>query len=261
MSDFNKTVHEIEHLLLQEQSKPITSRADIAASQLKRKEISTLLDELHAPYDRLQSQFYSLPIHPDEGAMNWAESVLSMESLTILVLDTTGLDEKQHDIIRIHARSVDGVILDQFVKPTRQLHANTAYTGIDYIALENAPTLTEVWERTIKPTLSGQFVVSYGFPFVEKMLKGNAQHYGLSRLPFRGEDVIKQAKAYFYVAEYGYDSGLKLPDACARIGYKIPTNPPLAADRALGCLKLLQAMANGVSASKSEPAEMDDHPF
>lgn len=267
MTDLNQAVKDSEAILLQEQNQPITSRADIGASKLRRKELRTLLGEIQSVGNTLSSAIYNLPELPDERIMDWAESILSMRNLLILVLDTTGLDEDQHDIIRVYARSTDSVILDQLIKPTRVESANTPYTGIIWEELNDAPTLTEAWEEIIKPALSGQFVVSYGLPFIEKMLRGNIGHNGLSRLPYRGEDLMKQAKKFFNVEEYGHGSGLKLPDACLRIGHKIPSNPPLAADRAQGCLELLKATSNGVTSAPSKIdastalTEIEDHPF
>jgi hypothetical protein len=263
--DLNKTVQTFEQILLTEQSSPITNRGDIGASKLRRKELCTLLGEIGAVGNALSSAIYNLPEHPNEQIMDWAEAVLAMPNLALVVLDTTGVQEDS-DIIRILARSPQengGLHLDQIIRPQRQSTPNTAYTGITERELESAPTLAEAWEF-ISRELRGCYFVSFNLDFVKSRLADNIQHYGLSRLPFLSDCLMRKAKSYFGIE--GYGSGLKLPEACLRIGRQLPTSPPLAYDRAAGQLALLSAMANGMTSvaapdASTDLSELDDHPF
>lgn len=263
--DLNQITKDIEQILLTEQASRITSRADIGTSELRRKELEALLNALYEPYHRLSGRVRDLPELPQEKYMDWAEAVLNMSNAVILVLDTTSLNESA-DIIRIYAMSVQGdPMLDMIIKPVREQTPNTLYTGISQQELDIAPTLEEAWIQ-ICYVLRGCFIVSFNLAFVLDRLANNIEHYGVERLPFIGNCLMKKAKDYFNIEYYG---GLKLPDACLRIGHKIPSNPPLAADRALGCLELLRAMANGVTSAPridantdlDELANVEDHPF
>jgi len=267
MTDLNQTAQTIEQLLLAEESKPITSRSAVAISELHRRQIHLDLFSLEKSVSALRARYASLPEMPNQNIMDWAESVLCMRSLAVTVADTTGLDEQGDDLIRVHIRNADGIILDQFIKPLRVPSANTPYTGIRLEQLNDAPTLTEAWEEIIKPALSGCFVVSFGLPFVRKMIEGNREYYGLSRLPFRGEDLMSQARTYFQIGTY--EKGFTLASAVARIGKPFPYSPPTADVRATGILALLLAMSQGVT---SAPQKIDtntdldelnegDHPF
>jgi DNA polymerase III epsilon subunit-like protein len=268
MTDLNQTVETINHLLEIEHIATIKSRADLEARKTRRKELGALLCEIETAHNQLIRQVRKLPALPGEEFMDWAEAVLSMPNLAIVVLDTTSLNENA-DIIRVHA--IDGrgeSLLDVVVQPKREKTPNTAYTGISQEELDRAPMLKEIWYH-IHFTLRGRFFVSFNLDFIETRLDNNIKHYGLQRLPFIGDCLMYKSKSYFNVS-YG---GLKLPEACLRIGKQLPTNPPLAADRALGCLNLLLAMSQGVTSAPTvappitvdtdlgELLNVDDHPF
>lgn len=277
MIDLNKTQTTINQILEVERTATITSRADLEAGIARRKEIRVLTKQLRAELDTLEQSVAQLSRLPNADLMDWAEDILSMRDLVILVIDTTSLNDSA-DIIRFYAINASGEpLLDIVVKPLRERDSNKAYTGISQEKVDQAPTLAEAWPR-ITRDLKGCFVVGFNLEFLEQRLKDNIAHYGLSRLPFRADDLMEQAKSYFQIQRYGY----KLSDLCSRIGYALPF-PPLAADRAAGCLALLRAMSQGVtsappdslviakSGDKIPPggadivldvlANVDDHPY
>lgn len=259
--DLNQTVQAIEHLLLQEQSQPIQSRSDIGASELRRKEAQKQIAVVSSEAQRLQREFNRLPRLSEPELMDWAEAVLATSNMAIVVLDTTSLSENA-DIIRVTALDFRGnALIDQVIQPQREIGPNTAYTGITEEQIEQAPTIEQAWPHILD--LKGRFFVSFNLEFVEMRLKNAIAHYGLQRLPFLGDDLMERARAYFGVTGY---NGLKLSDAVARIGKPFPYRPPLARDRALGCLNLLMAMSQGVTSAKSSITdtdldELDSNPF
>ena len=261
MTNLNWTVlaQTIERLLQREENVSVANRGDIGASMLRRKEIEAGIAQLENATSELVRRERRLPQLPNEAIMNWAEAVLSMRNMSIVVLDTTGVRDDS-DILRIYAINSQGEeIIDQIVRPERQMDANTAYTGISQQEIENAPNLTKVWEF-IQATLKGRYCISFNFKFVEGRLKENIEHYGLARLSFLGDCLMEKAHAYFNIRMYS--TGLKLPEACLRIGHQIPSSPPQAASRAAACLALLKAMSQGVmSVPSNANTDLDEHPF
>jgi hypothetical protein len=242
--DLNKTVETINHLLEIERIGAALDRGDLEAKKLRRKELNGLLDEIETAHNQLIRQVRKLPNLPEEEFMDWAEAVLAMPNLAIVVFDTTSLNESA-DIIRVYALdNIGEPLCDIVIHPQREKSANRAYTGISEQELSIAPTIQEAWPAILR-SLKGRFFVSFNLDFIETRLDNNIKHYGLQRLPFIGDCLMYKSKSYFNVS-YG---GLKLPEACLRIGKQLPTNPPLAADRALGCLNLLLAMSQGVTSA------------
>jgi hypothetical protein len=258
LRNLNQIRTDIESLLQIERVATINNRADLEACIARRKEIRLLTRQLRSELDTLEQSYSQISRLPNMDLVNWAEDILSMRDLAILVIDTTSLNDNA-DIIRFYAIDASGeLLLDIVVQPQRERDPNTAYTGISQQEIDQAPTLAEAWERIMRD-LKGCFVVSFNFSFLEDRLNDNIAHYGLPRLPFRAEDLMEQAKSYFNIQRYGY----KLSDCCARIGHTLPS-PALAPDRAAGCLEFLKAMANGIT-NVSTPVTADmpllDDPF
>jgi DNA polymerase III alpha subunit (gram-positive type) len=253
MIDLNQLSADFTAILRTEQAATIQTRSDLEAKKLRRKDLRTLVSKMQNEVSTLSGQLGQLPRLPIGDLMDWAEDVLAMREMAILVLDTTSLNDHA-DILRFYAIDSEGeVIIDLIVKPLREQDPNTTYTGITQEEIDNAPTLEEAWP-TVLNALKGRFVVAFNLDeFLEARLKDNIAHYGLSRLLFRAEDLMYQAKSYFSIGNYGY----KLTDLCSRIGYTLPF-PALAPDRAQAMLALLKAMANGVTSAPSAPATQDD---
>lgn len=266
-TDLNQICQDALSVLEVERNAAISSRKDVEACVARRKEIHMLINEIRSVYYKLDRQQTALPTLPNTDLMDWAEDVLSLYNLAIVVIDTTSLSENA-DIIRFYAIDATGEpMIDLVVKPLREQDPNTAYTGISQEEIDQAPTLEEAWP-IIQRALKGCFILYYNFEFLESRLKDNTKHYGLPRLSFRADDLMEQARSYFSIGRYGY----KLAEACARIGYvlKMPAQAP---DRAAAQLALLNAMANGVMSARPSPAKeitkdtvlgelvVDDHPF
>jgi DNA polymerase III alpha subunit (gram-positive type) len=261
--DLNQTRETIDQLLEAERTDTSTGREAIETRKKRRVEIKTHINEIRSAYYQFDMQHTSLPALPNIDLMDWADDVLSMLNLAIVVIDTTSLNEHA-DILRIYAIDDKGEeLLDVIVKPQRELDPNTTYTGISQEQMEQARTLEEKW-GVIQFALSGCFWIAYNLEFLEDRLKDNIEHYQLSRLPFMAGDLMYQARSYFSIGNYGY----KLADVAARIGYTLPF-PALAPDRAKAMLALLNAMAQGVTSAPktaeitvdTELAAIEDHPF
>jgi hypothetical protein len=258
-TDLSQLVTDFSNIFKVEQEAIVRGRADLELKKVRRTELQTLLNEINEAHDNLFRQYMGLPDMPNEATMDWATAVLAMPNMAILVLDTTGVRQGS-DIINFHAINNKGeVLLDHRVKPARHGTANTDFTGIQQTEIDDAPSLASSWDF-ISGKLRGCYIISFNLDFVRQHLADNLKHYGLPSFPFLGDCLMKQSKAYFGIDEYGYNSGLKLPDAVARIGKPFPYSPPLAQDRAVGCLALLNAMSNGITSTPSAPA-VEDHPF
>jgi hypothetical protein len=149
----------------------------------------------------LSKRFYRLPQLPHLSHVRWASAILKFPNLVFLVLDTTGV-QKDSDIIRVLIADAEGTpIFDRIVCPMRQpAQPNTAYTGIVYSQIKDAPTLADIWPD-LQATLTGRYVLAYNLDFVKQRLNENAEHYGLQPLYFLGECLQERAGNY-YQASY-----------------------------------------------------------
>lgn len=195
----------------------------------------------------------------------WAQALLAFDNLRFVVIDTTSI-KRDSDVIRFltldkHGKVQDSVIICSARYPDSP---NTEWTGITQEAMNRGLALDKVWDGIIVPALTGTLVVAYGFDFILEHLNENAAHYGLPPVYFIGEDLMQKAVEYFRSTNYG----MKLTDACRRIGYILPDRP-LAKQRAEGQLALLKAMAEGrtsppapIQSSDDEGlGDIDGHPF
>lgn len=195
----------------------------------------------------------------------WANALLTLRNLTICVIDTTGL-QKDADIIRIYTLDRHGNY-DYDLTFSSERHPdspNTDFTGITMDEFEVLPPLKTFW-TDIYNAVYGNFMLAYGFDFIQERLDENAKHYGLEQITMIGDDLMHVAIQYFRSPNYG----MKLTDACARIGHSLPDRPN-AKQRAHGQLALLNAMAKGPYQRPARPVvapddqiskEMDEHPF
>jgi hypothetical protein len=195
----------------------------------------------------------------------WAKALLTLRNLTICVIDTTGL-QKDADIIRLYTLDRHGNF-DADLTMTSERHPdspNTDFTGITMDEFEVAGSLKMFW-NDIYNAVSGNFMLAYGFDFIQERLDENAKHYGLEPIFMIGDDLMHAAIQYFRSPNYG----LKLTDACARIGYTLPARPD-AIQRAKGQFALLSAMAKGPYQRPARPVvtpddqlskDMEERPF
>lgn len=267
--DLNALTTKIDQLLADEKSVHIDSHEAYLISLNRRMELIDLQQKLTTNVQMCINRISRLARLADEENVRWASAVLMMNPV-FLVLDTTGLSNDS-DIIRVFIRDENGVLFDTIVKPLRQTNGcNTRFTGITQTNLEEAPTLSGIWEK-LRCILRGRYVLSYNLEFVKGRLDENAKHYGLPALSMIAKCLQRTTAAYFN--SYG---SIKLGSACGNIGYPLPTYPT-APERALGQVQLLLAMTQGITTApqpipSSEPIEsdtiepdtsleLDDHPF
>ena len=183
----------------------------------------------------------------------WAQSALQFPTMAVCVIDTTSID-KDAATTRVYVATTTGVIYDQLLWSERHRTSNEQYTGIPEDTLLEMPTLPEEWEH-IKATLTSHYLVAYNLDFVQQHLNENAEHYGLEPFYLIGENLQENAVGYLRSIPGAYVSyGLKLVEACARIGHTMPEHAA-APDRAAGQLALLQALAEDAGDT------VVDHPF
>lgn len=199
----------------------------------------------------------------NDGITRWAQALLQFSNLCFVVIDTTSV-KRDSDVIRFltldkHGKVQDSVIICSARYPTSP---NTEWTGITQEEMSRGLALEKVWDGIVVPALTGKFVLAYGFDFIQDHLDENAQHYGLEPVCMVGECLMQTAVEYFRSTNYG----MKLTEACKRIGYILPDRP-LAKQRAEGQLALLKAMAEGRTASAPTPSsdegpnDLELHPF
>lgn len=196
----------------------------------------------------------------------WAQALLTLRNLTFCVIDTTGL-QKDADIISFFTMDRHGNEDENFMFSSERHpdSPNTDFTHITMDELQQALPLKMSWVD-IYNAIYGNFILAYGFDFIQERLDENAKHYGLEQITLIGDDLMHAAIQYFRSPNYG----MKLTDACARIGYPLPERPN-AEQRTRGQLALLQAMARGPYQRPARPVvaqdedlsqdDIPDHPF
>lgn len=250
MTDLNETYAKIEHLLDLEEKMHV--RLAIKTHEERREQIDQELKGLSTSIAQLTRRFHNLPDLPPMYLVEWASAVLKFPNLAFVVLDTTGVDDDS-DIIRVLVADREGrSLFDHLVKPQRQQHANTFYTGIEKAQLDAAPLLSDLWPF-IEADLAGHYVLAYNLNFVERRLEENAEHYDLPKITFIGEDLQDRARLYWTHNYYPP----KLVDICQRIGHQLP-QPSTAPDRAAGQHALLQAMSQGIINVPPQPEPEED---
>jgi len=195
-----------------------------------------------------------------------------MPNLRFLEIDTTGLGPED-EICRFTL--VDGsgqVIKDSHIRPiSRQLTKEASRTnGIQASDLEQAPTLSEVWEG-VQIALHGTYVVSFNLEWDLKQLNQAARRYQLTPLAIVGDCLQRRATQYYHREYY-----LSLAELCARVGHPLPEPPAQTSiDRARGQYHFLRAMASAITdvrppkppaaasilTDDDDPDNLDSHPF
>ncbi len=263
----------INGLLATEQAcGPVNGLDDLMGRRQRRMTIKQHLTLLELELQRVREQEHRLPALPPLIHMHWAQAVLAFPNLAFLEVDTTGLSADA-EIIRVMVMDAQSsAVLDQLVKPSRHLTAEISrITGISNQDVEQAPAITQVWER-LRKAIQGSYVLSYNLDFDMGKLKETARRHNLEEeLAIIEECLMQRAMLYFDISSYP-----KLETLCRRIGHPLPEQPrQTALDRARGQIHLLSAMANAIIGRDSaaspdagsevdlddEPVDLDDLPF
>ena len=191
----------------------------------------------------------------------WAKALLEFPNLRFVVIDTTSLD-RNADVIRFLTLDKQGDLDESlYISPGRYPgQLNTEWTGIQPYVMKGRHQIPAYWDE-ITDALTGQFVLAYGFDFIQERLDENAAHYGLQPIKLIGDCLMQTCPAYFKVNV----PAMKLKDAAFCIGYVLPTRPT-AEQRARAQLALLRAMAEGITSvqtarSNDDEGDLDSHPF
>ena len=241
----DQTMEIIKGLIADEQERgSLKGLDDLRERRAKRQEIEDQLRKLEGELRDARWRIQGLPALPSGEQIRWGQAVLALGSaLRILELDTTGLS-KDDDLIRCTILKGDGSeLFDSLIQPTGPIYPDISrITGIRNEQLENAPPIAQVW-KALSACLRGGYVISYGLDFDLGKLDEAAKRYGLEPIPIIGECLMQQAMRYFGTSAYP-----KLAALCERLGDSLPAYPhQTALDRARGQLRLLNAMANGLT--------------
>lgn len=263
MTDVQSLVTSLETLLKEEETaQPIHQLSDLNTSITRRSQIAHTYEVLSSHVRELRRRMNALPRLAPLGVVHWAQAVQAFPNLVYLEVDTDGL-QSDADILRLVLLDHRGETLyDQLVKPKHHpISAQiTTITGITSQNLEHAPALTEIWAEFSK-IITGKYVLSFNLEFDTGKLEECATRYQLTPLTLIGDCLMLQAGKH-YDSEARY---LKLASLCARIGFPLPEQPvQTALDRAQGQMRLLAAMAQGitdVAAPDDGLGDLDEHPF
>ena len=109
----------------------------------------------------------------------WAKALLEFPNLRFVVIDTTSLD-RNADVIRFLTLDKQGDLDESlYISPGRYPgQLNTEWTGIQPYVMKGRHQIPAYWDE-ITDALTGQFVLAYGFDFIQERLDENAAHYGL----------------------------------------------------------------------------------
>ncbi len=257
----------------------VNSIADLQGHKLRRSAIALYWNDIQSELKPIQVAINALPALPPDGEIAWAQSILAMENLVFLEIDTTGL-EPQDEIVRFTLINSKGDILeDIFIQPTTSTLSPhvSQINGLQNADLEHALTLHETWDR-LRAALHGKYVLSFGQEWDLKQLKNAADRFCLSEIVVVGDDIQRHCTRYYHKEYY-----LSLAQLCERIGHPLPEAPHQnSLDRARGQYHVLQALANAVTdvrpakaptatdTSREAPVgppiddglgDLDEHPF
>ena len=250
----------------------VNSLADLTGHKVRRTTITALWAQVQQQLIQLKNEIDGLPDAPPDEQISWAQAVAAMPNLRFLEIDTTGLDAED-EICRFTL--VDGfgqIVYDSHIRPTSRLLTKEAsrINGIQISDLEQAPTLSEVWED-VQDALLGIYVVSFNLEWDLKQLSQAARRYQLAPLAVVGDCLQRRATQYYHREYY-----LSLAELCARAGHPLPDPPAQTSiDRAWGQYHFLQAMASAITdvrppkppaaasviTDDDDPDDLDSHPF
>lgn len=210
------------------------------------------IDEILAP---ARNAAKSLPALPNMEIIAWAQAVLSMPNLTVMEVDTTGLDELDEVVRFTLMDSNADVLADPLIKPgSRRLSAGAgAASGLTQEQIDaEGMDIKDAWSL-MRSVLAGCFVVSFGLPWDLGQLRRTAKRYDLPDICIIGADLREHAIEYYGV------SYPRLEDLAIRAGYALPSKSSVA--RCKAQLAILRAMANAVVSAPrpaSPPITIDD---
>jgi hypothetical protein len=231
---------------------------DITNLRNKRKalesEFNSVLNDLSSWLNVLR-----YPRLPETETILWAHSMLNMQNMKYLKVDTTGLDTRSSEVIRVTLLDRSGeVVYDQIMKPSDEGLTNyrVDLTEIPIADLQDAPLASEVWTN-VQRNLVGNVLISYPWSFDEEHLTAQNERLGYQPIPLYGQDLQYQI---------GNALGRYMPplaEASGRVGHKMLDRTSIS--RALAERAIMLALADGVShmqdlrvEASSKPADSSD---
>jgi hypothetical protein len=236
-------------LAIEEQRGPANGVTDIALRMGERKAIRARLALIAKEIRSLKQRLRRLPVLPGLKSIRWAQSVLACPNSCILVVDT---DASGSDAAVMHVLILDcteSVLFDALVAPGHIVSRQTMrILGVAAHDFHEAPSLPQIW-LSFLATLTGRYIVSYDLNRIRLQLEANAKQYDLEPPTIIGDCLLKQCLHYFRSL-----GSLRLAMLCESIGHPLPELPDQTAiDRAVGQLRLLQAMSQGISGAGQTP--------
>jgi hypothetical protein len=114
--------------------------------------------------------------------------------------------------------------------------------GITPQDLQEALPLPQIW-LSLLDALMGKYIVCYDLKRIRILLEKSSEMYELDPLPVVGDCLLRYCLRYFQSAGF-----VGLVSLCDLVGHPLPEPPDQTAfDRAIGQLRLLEAMSQGVS--------------
>jgi DNA polymerase III epsilon subunit-like protein len=222
----------------------INGLSAFASAQRRRQQIPLLWQRLEQELQQVKQAIHALPSLPDDTEIRWAQSVLAMNDLAFMEIDTTGLDEED-EMTRFTLLDASGqLIVDLLIKPeTRPLSpAASVASGITPEQLARGLSIEDAWER-IQGALSGRYVVSFSQDWDMQQLDKTARRHRLEPVLVIGACLQRHATRYYHGEYY-----LKLEELCARAGAPLPERPhQTSLDRARGQRAVLHALAHAIT--------------
>jgi hypothetical protein len=241
-----ETITRIEGLLaIEERYDFINGVADILERQAARNAIRIQITSIATLIRSLEKRLERLPPLPSIETVKLAQTLLAFDNLGFLVLDADGFGVDD-DLVRIllidrtELVHFDCVIAQEHASSQQAMHVPGATPD-----LQHAPSLVLAWPSFLA-ALEGRYIVAYNLQFARLQLEKNAGEFDLECPVIVGSCLMKLCLQYFEAIGY---SGLAT--LCEYIGHPLPAYPDQTAmDRAIGQLRLLQAMSQGISAAR-----------
>ncbi len=249
-------------LSAEEQLGPAGGLHDLARRREERQAIERQLSLLVREIRPLTRRYKQLPALPDLKQVRWAQSVLAFPNARLMSVDHDATAPSPA-ILRILLMDFAGAVrFDRFLAPASALSPN-ARSDLGITAHDlGAASLPQVWPALVR-ALQGKYIVSYDLDRLLRALEDNAKQCELDQPVIIGDCLLRHCLHYFQ------DSGFSgLASLCRLVGHPLPEPPDqMAVARALGLLRLLQAMAGGIAwdgrylAAPAMPGGREDDPF
>ena len=222
----------------------INSLSAFFAAQRRRQQIPLFWQRLEQELQQVKQAIHALPTLPVEEEIRWAQSVLAMNDLAFMEIDTTGL-QHEDEMTRFTLLDPGGqVLVDVLIKPNNRplSSAASAASGITPEQLARGLAIEDAWER-IQGALTGRYVVSFSQEWDVQQLDKTAQRHRLEPVLVIGACLQRHATRYYHGEYY-----LKLEELCERAGAPLPERPrQTSIDRARGQRAVLHALAQAVT--------------